>query len=125
MWTLLPKAFDLVTGWLDNQQEKSKAKAQAEVALAQAEAEVFKRKALSESDWDLTALNNSESSWKDEYLTLVLSAPIVMCFVPGAEELVRNGFAQLDAVPDWYKAMFAVVVAASFGVRALSKVWKR
>lgn len=115
----------LATTWFEGQQQKSAAKVQAEVALKQAEAEVFKRKATSETEWDLEAMRGAGSSWKDEYLTLVLSIPLLLCFIPGMEEVVRNGFAQLDAVPDWYKASFAVVVSASFGVRNLMKLWKR
>ena len=125
MWSLIPKVFDIASGFLENHQEKSKAKAQAEVAYKIAEAKVFERKALSESDWDLAAMRNSESSWKDEYLTIVLSIPLILCWIPGCEELVRVGFQNLEQVPDWYKAMFATVVAAAFGVRGISRFWKR
>lgn len=121
----LTPLIGLATTWFEGQQKKSAAKADAEVALKNAEAEVYKRRATGELDWDLAAMNNTDRSWKDEYLTIVLSIPLIMCFVPGAEELVKNGFARLNEVPDWYKASFAVVVSASFGVRNLMKLWKR
>ena len=121
----LTPLIGLATTWFEGQTKKSAAKADAEVALKNAEAEVYKRRATGELDWDLAAMNNTDRSWKDEYLTIVLSIPLIMCFVPGAEELVKNGFARLSEVPDWYKASFAVVVSASFGVRNLMKLWKR
>ena len=115
----------LASTWFEGQQKKSEAKALADVALRQAEAEVFRRKATSESDWDLESMRGSQNSWKDEFLTIILSVPLILCFVPGMEEVVRHGFQQLDLVPDWYKAAFAVVVSASFGVRSYMKFWKR
>jgi hypothetical protein len=121
----LTPLIGLASTWFEGQTKKSAAKADAEVALKNAEAEVYKRRATGELDWDLAAMSNTDRSWKDEYLTIVLSIPLIMCFVPGAEELVKNGFARLNEVPDWYKASFAVVVSASFGVRNLMKLWKR
>ena len=121
----LTPLIGLATTWFEGQTKKSAAKADAEVALKNAEAEVYKRQGTGELDWDLAAMSNTDRSWKDEYLTIVLSIPLIMCFVPGAEELVKNGFARLNEVPDWYKASFAVVVSASFGVRNLMKLWKR
>jgi len=122
---ILTSLVGLASTWFEGQQKKSEAKALADVALRQAEAEVFRRKATSESDWDLESMRGSQNSWKDEFLTIILSVPLILCFVPGMEEVVRHGFQQLDLVPDWYKAAFAVVVSASFGVRSYMKFWKR
>jgi len=122
---ILTSIASLAGTWLEGKQKQSAAKATAAAALEEAKAEVFKRKATSEQDWDFSAMEGSHNSWKDEYLTLVLSIPLLLCFVPGMEDVVRNGFAQLDSVPDWYKGAFAVVVSASFGVRSFMKFWKR
>ena len=122
---ILTSVVSLASTWFEGQAKKSEAQTAAEVALKQAEAEVFRRKATSEADWDLESMRGSQNSWKDEFLTIILSVPLILCFVPGMEEVVRNGFNQLDSVPDWYKAAFAVVVSASFGVRSYLKFWKR
>jgi hypothetical protein len=37
------------------------------------------------------------------------------------EEVVKNGFAQLEAMPEWYQYSLGVIVAASFGVRSATK----
>jgi hypothetical protein len=37
------------------------------------------------------------------------------------EELVRNGFQQLEQMPEWYQYSLGVIVAASFGTRAATK----
>ena len=74
-------------------------------------------KAKNAASWDEIAQTNSSTSWKDEYLTLLISIPLIMCFIPGAVPYVREGFAVLDTMPTWYQYTFSVIVAASFGVR--------
>jgi hypothetical protein len=37
------------------------------------------------------------------------------------EGIVEQGFAQLEAMPDWYQYSLGVIVAASFGVRSATK----
>ena len=66
---------------------------------------------------DEIAQGNSSTSWKDEYLTLLISIPLIMCFIPSLVPYVREGFAVLDTMPTWYQYTFSVIVAASFGVR--------
>ena len=63
----------------------------------------------------------SKNSWKDEYLTIVLSIPIIMAFIPGLDTIVHNGFAQLEAMPEWYQLSLGAVIAASFGIRGATK----
>ena len=74
-------------------------------------------KAENAASWDEIAQTNSSTSWKDEYLTLLVSIPLIMCFIPSLVPYVREGFAVLDTMPTWYQYTFSVIVAASFGVR--------
>ena len=69
------------------------------------------------ASWDEIAQQNSSTSWKDEYLTLLISIPLIMCFIPSLVPYVQEGFAVLDTMPKWYQYTFSVIVAASFGVR--------
>ena len=101
--------------------EQTKANAQTKVARAQAEAVVMQKKATGEIDWDLEMAKGSSNSWKDEWLTVLFSIPLVMAFVPGMEEIVANGFQQLEQMPEWYQYSLGVIVAASFGVRSATK----
>ncbi len=74
-------------------------------------------KAENAASWDEIAQGNSSTSWKDEYLTLLISIPLIMCFIPSLVPYVREGFAVLETMPTWYQYTFSVIVAASFGVR--------
>ena len=83
----------------------------------------MEKKATGELDWDLEMAKGSKSSWKDEWLTILFSIPLILAFVPGMEEVVANGFAQLQAMPTWYQYSLGVIVAASFGVRSATRLF--
>jgi len=118
---LIGPITQLAGTWLDGKVEKTKAETGAKVAKAKAEAVIMERKATGELDWDLEMAKGSQSSWKDEWLTVLFSIPLVMAFIPGMEEVVANGFARLNEMPEWYQYSLGVIVAASFGVRSASK----
>lgn len=118
---LIGPIADLAGTWLKGSVEKSKAKTEAKVAQAKAEAVIMEKKATGEIDWDLEMAKGSQTSWKDEWLTILFSIPLILAFIPGMEEVVANGFAQLQAMPEWYQYSLGVIVAASFGVRSATK----
>ena len=107
--------------WLEGKVEKTKAETGAQVAKAKAEATIMEKKATGEIDWDLEMARGSQSSWKDEWLVILFSIPLILSFIPGMEGVVANGFAQLDQMPEWYQYSLGVIVAASFGVRSATK----
>ena len=118
---LIGPITQLAGTWLDGKVEKTKAETGAKVAKAKAEAVIMERKATGELDWDLEMAKGSQSSWKDEWLTVLFSIPLVLAFIPGMEEVVKNGFARLNEMPEWYQYSLGVIVAASFGVRSATK----
>jgi len=120
---LIGPITQLAGTWLDGKVEKSKAETGAKVAKAKAEATIMEKKATGELDWDLEMAKGSQSSWKDEWLTVLFSIPLVMAFIPGMEEVVANGFEQLNSMPEWYQYSLGVIVAASFGVRSATRLF--
>jgi len=41
------------------------------------------------------------------------------------EDIVQNGFRQLEAMPEWYQYSLGCVVAASFGIRGATKLFRK
>ena len=122
MWTALIAPIANIAGsWIDGKGEQTKAKATANVARAKAEATIMEKKATGEIDWDIEMARSSASSWKDEWLVILFSIPLILAFIPGMEDVVRNGFEQLNKMPEWYQYSLGVIVAASFGVRSATK----
>jgi len=122
---LIGPISQLAGTWLEGKVEKTKAETGAKVARAKAEATIMEKKATGELDWDLEMARGSQSSWKDEWLVILFSVPLILAFIPGMEGIVAHGFAQLEAMPDWYQYSLGVIVAASFGVRSATKFFGR
>ena len=114
---LLGVASDAIGGYM----ETKKAKAKQKLVKIEAETEIVKQQIKGEVDWDLEAIKGSKDSWKDEYLTILFSIPLLLCFFPFTVEYVERGFAALAMTPDWYKYTLGVIVSASFGIKGATK----
>lgn len=69
--------------------------------------------------WEEASIRNS--GWKDEFVLLVLSLPLVSVFVPTLAPWVLTGFEVLATTPEWYRWLVVMIYAATFGIR----VWRR
>ena len=85
---LIGPIANLAGTWLEGKVEKTKAETGAKVARAKAEATIMERKATGELEWDLEMARGSQSSWKDEWLVILFSIPLILAFIPGMEEVV-------------------------------------
>ena len=85
---LIGPIAEIAGTWMSGKVEQTKANAQTKVAKAQAEAVVMQKKATGEIDWDLEMAKGSQSSWKEEWLTVLFSIPLVIAFVLGMGEMI-------------------------------------
>lgn len=69
--------------------------------------------------WEEIMASGSITSWKDEWLTILFSIPLILAFFPAAVSHVHKGFEALKTMPEWYVYTLSVIVAASFGVRSV------
>ena len=110
----------IASSWLEGRNEKIRANTKVKVAQAEAEATVMQKKAAGEIDWDVAQAKASETSWKDEWLTVVFTLPLILLLF-GEEERVNNFFLALSNCPEWYQYLLGTIVAASFGFRGAAK----
>ena len=110
---LLSTLGGLASSWLTNKAEKQQAKHVQSL-------EVIKQT----TNWETVQAEASSSSWKDEWFTIILSVPLVMCFIPSLVPYVKEGFAVLESMPDFYKGFLGAAIAASFGIKTLAN-WKK
>ena len=119
---LIGPLTELAGGWLKGKADAQAAAANLKLVEAEAKAAIMKSAATSEADWERIMAEGSKSSWKDEWLTILFSVPLVLCFTgEWGRQTVADGFAALESMPEWYQYTLGVIVAASFGVRSATK----
>jgi len=97
---------------------------EGKTAIQKAEATIRMKEATGEIDWDLAAMRASQSSWKDEWLTLLFSIPLVLSFCGSwGRGIVAEGFEALAGMPQWYQIALGAIVSASFATRSASKLF--
>lgn len=114
-----------VVGYLTRRAELKAARHQAELAAVVAAGERAAR-AISEglaadAGWELESLKAHASGWKDEFVLIVLSLPLVGCFIPSVAPHVLKGFEILDKTPSYFRLLVVVIFGAIYGLR----MWRR
>ena len=109
--TIVKSLGSLASSYVDGKVQTQKVKA-----------EIQKKQLTGEIDWDLEAIKATQSSWKDEWITILLSIPFLLCFInDDTRQMAFAGFQALEQAPAWYTYSFGVVIAASFGIRSATK----
>jgi|TARA_B100001939_G_scaffold243266_1_gene210703 hypothetical protein len=120
---LIGPISELAGSFMQSQIEKQKAKATLAQTKAAAEAEIMKTAATHDSKWEIIMAQGTQNSWKDELVTVVILIPTILVFIPGMEDIVKNGFERLNELPEWYTYLLFLTVSAALGIRGLDK-WK-
>jgi hypothetical protein len=119
---ILGPVAGLASSWLDAKTTKQAAEAKLKLTEAEAKAKILLSEKTSVADWERIMAEGSQSSFKDEWLVGLFSIPLVLSFCgETGRDIVANGFAALETMPDWYQYTLGVIVAASFGVRSATK----
>ena len=83
-----------------------------------------------DADWESKMADASASSWKDEYLIVLLTSPVIaimygaMTNDPELIARVQYGLEVLDLLPAWFSYLLGIGVTASFGVKGVDKFMK-
>ena len=119
---LIGPLTELAGGWLKGKADKQAAETNLKLVEAEAKATIMKSAATSEADWERIMAQGSQNSWKDEWLTILFSIPLILSFCgETGRKITQDGFAALETMPDWYQYTLGVIVAASFGIRSATK----
>ena len=100
-----------------------KKKQETKMAMADAQHMHAAKMARGESEYQGKLLEARQSDWKDEFVLLVLTAPIlviawgVFSDDPGALEKVKTFFEHFAALPTWFSTLWILVVGSIFGIK--------
>ena len=116
---LIGPAIDLAKDFVKGKAEEKKAIQQRKIQAIQ-----------SDSDWENKMAEASSNSWKDEYLTIILTLPLIAVGYAVATgdtsviDRVHEGFAALERLPEWYQYLLFLACSAAFGIKSADKVMK-
>jgi len=81
-----------------------------------------------DADWEAKMAEASGNSWKDEFWTIILAVPIFMVGYAIAVndmtvvERVKESFAALSELPEWYQYLLFIAISSSFGIKGVGKL---
>ena len=119
-------AMGLKTGahLYSNRQKTKQAMSDAQLRSAEA-------MARGEKEYEGKLLEARQSDWKDEFILLLLSAPIVMLSWavfsddPSAMEKMKLFFDYFSQLPFWYQTIFVGVIASVYGLKATDLIKRK
>lgn len=127
---LLGVAGQSIQGWQERKTMEAGKRLEIDKIKAEAQVEVARSLAQTEAEYDNLAQRQMQFSWKDEYLTIVFTAPFILSFAAPFIQLfsgidmspaIEAAWKQVALAPPWYQATVIGIIAATFGLRWLFK----
>ena len=100
-----------------------KKKQETKMAMADAQHMHASKMARGESEYQGKLLEARQSDWKDEFVLVVLTLPIlviawgVFSDDPAASEKIKEFFDQFQQLPSWFTNLWILVVASIYGIK--------
>ena len=111
---------EVVNKWQDGVQKKHERADRIKEAECVGKIALINKYAEGDTNADLEAMKQMQYSWKDEYLTIVFTAPFIAGFIPSpvVQTAIALGWKNLALAPHWYQWCLTGIVIATFGLRA-------
>ena len=100
-----------------------KKKQETKMAMADDQHMHASKMARGESEYQGKLLEARQSDWKDEFVLIVLTLPIlviawgVFSADPGASAKIKEFFDQFQQLPSWFTNLWILVVASIYGIK--------
>ena len=100
-----------------------KKKQETKMMMANAQAKHAEKMANGELEYSGKLLEARQSDWKDEFVLIILSAPLIVLMWavlsddPTAMEKVKLFFEYFSTLPSWFTNLWILVVASIFGIK--------
>jgi uncharacterized ion transporter superfamily protein YfcC len=99
------------------------------VAMSDAQLLHAERMAKGEESYQGKLLEARQSDWKDEFVLVILSAPIIVLMWavisddPEAMTKVKLFFEYFSTLPTWFTSLWILVVGSIFGIKG-TQIWR-
>ena len=106
-------------------------KQRAKVAMSEAQLLHAEKQSRGEESYQGKLLEARQSDWKDEFILILLSVPIVMLGFavwsdnPAHMEKMQLFFEYFSNLPFWYQSIFVCVIASVYGLKATDLIKRK
>ena len=100
MIQFLKPIANLAGSWIQGKADANAAAAKIKLTEAESRAKILLSEKTSTADWERIMAQSTQNSLKDEFVTVVVLIPVILCFIPGLETVVQNGFDRLAELPE-------------------------
>lgn len=107
---IISELIGLGKTYLESRSAKNKAKATA-----------FQKAAENDHEMQKLLLEQNHDSWKDEYLTVLITLPFILVFFPNMQPYIIDGFEALKQLPEWYEYSLLAAIATGLGIKGFNK----
>lgn len=76
-------------------------------------------------DATIARIKAGESSWKDEYLVIIWSYPIISGFIPYLQDSTMRGFEFMTGLPPWYVGGWVTISLSVFGITKIMNIKRK
>tara|TARA_R110002012_G_scaffold56018_1_gene143139 strand:- start:146 stop:532 length:387 start_codon:yes stop_codon:yes gene_type:complete len=100
-----------------------KKKQETKMLMADAQAQHASKMAKGELEFSGKLLEARQSDWKDEFVLIVLTLPILVIAYgvfsddPGSSAKIKEFFDQFQQLPSWFTNLWILVVASIYGIK--------
>jgi len=100
-----------------------KKKKETQMLMADAQYMHAEKMARGEESYQGKLLESRQSDWKDEFVLVVLTLPILVIAYgvfsddPGASAKIKEFFEQFQQLPSWFTNLWILVVASIYGIK--------
>jgi uncharacterized ion transporter superfamily protein YfcC len=100
-----------------------KKRQETKMAMADAQHMHAKRMADGQAEYQGKLLEARQSDWKDEFVLVVLTLPILVIAYgvfsedPAASAKIKEFFEQFQQLPSWFTNLWILVVASIYGIK--------
>lgn len=116
--------------WAKRRDAIKSVKLEADIAKIKAQTEIAAYKAKADIEWDLAWAGQAQSSWKDEYILILWTIPLLM-FIPalffaGLRENFMTTIEWLQTINEdiikYYLASWGLILGATFGYKGFAQM---
>ena len=116
--------FFCLTSWCQRRHDAALKKIDMHIRVEEAKATaMIERMKVAEPGTDAwETLTVLQGGWRDDYVTILFTAAMVLCVLPWSQPIMVGAFAVMAQAPLWFQISGLTIIGAAFGMRLFNNL---